>query len=183
MSDIKWIALYGRFRAWLLRSLTCTVKFVDSSERRRTSANAMVKPFSTLSLKLQKRTSTWLGTNCSTGDTRKSSKQDVHRKVPVTQQVVFCFLFTCVDVIFTLWGGPVGRHWQEAVAKLSQSVADRYGRVHHWARHGPERHLWWGVHNLCKQSNIIQYRQITHSYLFPAPRVTKGAEIRQAWKS
>lgn len=38
-------------------SLTCIVKFVDSLDRRHTSANAMVNPFSMLSLKLQKRTS------------------------------------------------------------------------------------------------------------------------------
>lgn len=37
--------------------LTCTVKLVESIDRRRTSAKAKVKPFSILSLKLQKRTS------------------------------------------------------------------------------------------------------------------------------
>lgn len=52
--------------------LTCTVKLVDSFDRRRTSAKAWVKPFSMLSLKLQKRTSMWLGTNCSTAGSEDS---------------------------------------------------------------------------------------------------------------
>lgn len=59
-----------------------------------------------------------------------------------------------MDVIFTVWCGPVGRHRQEAVAKLLQSVGDRYGCVHNWARHCTEQQLWWGVHNLRRQSNI-----------------------------
>lgn len=147
----------------------------------------MVKPFSMLSLKLQKRTSMWLGTNCSTGDTRKRSKQDIDRKLSQTkvkQQFVYLFIFfTCVDLIFTIWCGPVGRHWQEAVAKLSQSVDDRYGCVHNWARHCPEQQLWWGVHNLRGQSNITQYRQITHNCLFTVTCITQAAEIRQAWRS
>lgn len=59
----------------ILVTLTFTVKFVDSFERRRTSAKAMVKPFSMLSLKLQNRTSTWPGTNCNTAQIKNEKKQ------------------------------------------------------------------------------------------------------------
>lgn len=67
---------------WLLVPLTCTVKLVDFFERRRTSAKAMVKPFSMLSLKLQNRTSMWLGTNCSTAwsEDAESSRSSLKTK-------------------------------------------------------------------------------------------------------
>lgn len=77
----------------LLGPLTCTVKLVDSFERRRTSAKAIVKPFSMLSLKLQNRTSMWPGTNCSTArgedkeSFRSSSKtKGYHKQFKCRQQ-------------------------------------------------------------------------------------------------
>lgn len=70
----------------MLVSLTCTVKFVDSFERRRTSANAMVKPFSMLSLKLQKRMSMCLGTNCRTGEQGKFNILYYNRKSLQTEE-------------------------------------------------------------------------------------------------
>jgi len=58
----------------LLLRLTCTVKLLDSCARRRTSAKAMVRPFSIRSLKLQARTSMLLGTNCSTAQRKETGR-------------------------------------------------------------------------------------------------------------
>lgn len=156
----------------LLLPLTCTVKLVDSFERRRTSAKAMVKPFSMLSLKLQNRTSMWLGTNCSTAQSEDKESFRPSLKTKVYHRLFKCWLqversFTCVDLIFAVWCCPVGRHRQEAAPRPSQSIDDRYGCVHDWTRHHPKHKPWWGVHNLHRQSRNIWQRQnhSLHSFI------------------
>lgn len=107
----------------MLASLTCTVKFADSFERRCTSANAMVKPFSMLSLKLQKRMSMCLGTNCSTGEQGKFNILYYNRRSLQTEEkqkkLLVFYLYGCdiYDLVLSSWETLTGNDGQTFVER------------------------------------------------------------------